>query len=45
MGRGCSTIRRKGIHIGFRWESEKERDHQEVLDVGVKIILRRISKS
>jgi hypothetical protein len=30
------------MHIGFWWESRKERDHYEDLDVGGRIILRRI---
>jgi hypothetical protein len=29
-----------GRHIGFWLESQKERDHLEVLDVGRRIILR-----
>jgi hypothetical protein len=36
---------RRGMHLGFWWESQKERDHQEVLDVGgriTKINLREI---
>jgi hypothetical protein len=33
---------RRGMHIGFWWESRKERDHQEDLDVGEDIILRWI---
>jgi hypothetical protein len=28
-----------GVHIGFCWESWKERDHYKDLDVGGKIIL------
>jgi hypothetical protein len=32
--------RRKGMHIG--WESLKERDHQEDLDIGGRIILKWI---
>jgi hypothetical protein len=27
------------MHIGFWWESQKERDHYEDLDVGGRIIL------
>jgi hypothetical protein len=30
------------MHIGFRWESQKERDHYEDLHVGGRIILRWI---
>jgi hypothetical protein len=30
---------RRGTHIGLWWESQKERDHQEDLDVGGRIIL------
>jgi hypothetical protein len=33
---------RRGIHVGFSWESQKERDLQEDLRVGGKIILRWI---
>jgi hypothetical protein len=33
---------RSGIHIGFWWESWKERDHQEDLNVGGRIILKWI---
>jgi hypothetical protein len=29
----------RGMHIGFWWESQKERDHQEDLDVSERIIL------
>jgi hypothetical protein len=31
---------RTGMHIGQWWESQKERDHQEDQDFGVKIMLR-----
>jgi hypothetical protein len=27
-------IERRGLHIGFQWERQKERDHQEGQDVG-----------
>jgi hypothetical protein len=30
---------RRGMYIGFWWESRKERDHYEDLDVGGRIIL------
>jgi hypothetical protein len=33
---------RKGMHIGFWWESQKERDNYEDLDVGAWIILKWI---
>jgi hypothetical protein len=33
---------RKGIHIAFLWERQKERDHYEYLEVGGKIILKWI---
>jgi hypothetical protein len=43
IGRACSTYEgRRGIHIGFWWESQKKRDHSEDLDVGGRIILRWI---
>jgi hypothetical protein len=30
MGKECSTnTGRRGIHIGYWWESQKERDHWE----------------
>jgi hypothetical protein len=32
------------MHIGFWWENQKERDHLDDLDVGVRIILKRISE-
>jgi hypothetical protein len=35
-------IGRRGMHIGFRLESQKERDHYEDLDVGGKTIIKWI---
>jgi NADPH-dependent 7-cyano-7-deazaguanine reductase QueF len=32
-------VGRGGIHIGFWWESKKEKDHLENLDLGGKVIL------
>jgi hypothetical protein len=35
MGRACSTnMGRRGMHIGYWWESQKERDQLEDQDVG-----------
>jgi hypothetical protein len=31
---------RRGIHVGYWWESQKERDHYEDQDVGGWIILK-----
>jgi hypothetical protein len=31
---------RRGMHTGFWWESQKERDHYEFLDVDGRIILK-----
>jgi hypothetical protein len=33
---------RRGMHVGYWWESQKERDHYEEHDVGGWIILKRI---
>jgi hypothetical protein len=33
---------RRGVHIEFWWESQNERDHQEDLDIGGRIILKWI---
>jgi hypothetical protein len=35
---------RKGMHIGYWWESQKERDHREDRDVCGWIILKLISE-
>jgi hypothetical protein len=40
MSRIYSRIWRRGMHTGFWWESQKERNHQEDQDVGEWIILR-----
>jgi hypothetical protein len=43
MGRACSMHGVRGMHIGFWWESQKERYHYEDLDVDGKTRLKRIS--
>jgi hypothetical protein len=35
-------LRRRGMHIGFCWESQEERDHLKDVDIGGRIILKRI---
>jgi hypothetical protein len=43
MGRTCSTKGgRRGMHVGYWWESQKERDHREDQDVGVWTMLKWI---
>jgi hypothetical protein len=42
MGRACSTKERRGMNIGYWWESQKERDHYEDQDVGGRILLKWI---
>jgi hypothetical protein len=34
-----ARLGRRGMHVGFWLESQKERDHKEDLDVGVRTIL------
>jgi hypothetical protein len=33
---------RSGMHIGYWWKSQKERDYYEDLDVGGRVILQQI---
>jgi hypothetical protein len=41
MGRACSTNGgRRRMHVGYWWESQKERDHLEDQDVGVWTIVK-----
>jgi hypothetical protein len=43
MGGACSTnVGRRGMHVGYWWDSQKERDHWEDQDVGVWAILKWI---
>jgi hypothetical protein len=44
MARACSTNGDIGIHVGYWWESQQERDHYEDLDVGGRRILKWIVK-
>jgi hypothetical protein len=38
---GCvARMRRRGMHLGYRWESQKERDHCEDQDVGGWTVLK-----
>jgi hypothetical protein len=37
-----ARMRRGGIHRGFWWERQKERDHWEELNISGRIILRWI---
>jgi hypothetical protein len=38
MGRIVARKGERGMHIGFWWESQKEKDHWEDPDVGGRII-------
>jgi hypothetical protein len=38
----AARMGRRGIHIAYWWESQKERDHWEDQDVGVWTILKWI---
>jgi hypothetical protein len=40
MGRHVVGMGRRGMHIGFWWESQKERDHHENHYVGGRVILK-----
>jgi hypothetical protein len=37
MGHVCG---RRGMSVGFRWETQKERDHYEDVEVAGRIILK-----
>jgi hypothetical protein len=37
-------MERRGMHIGYWWEGQKERDHWEAQDVGGWTILKWISE-
>ena len=43
MGRVCGTYR-EGVHMGFWWGNQRERDHLEYVDVDRRIILKWIFK-
>jgi hypothetical protein len=42
--RYVTCMGKRGIHDTYWWESQKERDHPEGLDVGGRIVLRSILK-
>jgi hypothetical protein len=42
MGRACSTMRRRGMHIGHWWKIQTEIDHWENQDVDGWAILKCI---
>jgi hypothetical protein len=33
-----ARMRKRGMHVGFWWENQKERDHYEDLDAGGRIV-------
>jgi hypothetical protein len=35
-------MEKRGTHIGYRWTSEKERNHQQDQDIGGWIMLKKI---
>jgi hypothetical protein len=40
-----ARIGKRGMYVGYWWENHKERDHLDDLDVGARIILKRISEN
>jgi hypothetical protein len=38
-----TSMGRRGMHIGFWWERQKESDHYEDLDVDGRVILKYIA--
>jgi hypothetical protein len=40
VSRACNTNGERRKHIGYRWESQKKRDHQEGQYVGGWILLK-----
>jgi hypothetical protein len=35
---------RRGVHIGYWWESQKERDHYKALDIGGRIMFKKFKE-
>jgi hypothetical protein len=42
MGRDVARMEGRGMHVGYWWESQKERDHFENQDIGGWTILYNI---